>query len=163
MMRRLKVTVSGSFNRHMPGIETAVSGFNRAGFDVLSPKCPVLVDEVADFLFVESDRSRDPKAVQDGHLHAIKASDLLWLVSPDGYLGPSASLEIGYAIAHRIPILCGDPIKDPTLRYYVQFCPDHQTAAAHALRRKRRLILRTFFRNLFPLWAPVQALETRTG
>jgi len=40
-------------------------------------------------------------------------------VAPDGYVGQSASMEIGFAAAHGIPIFSTDEVFDLTLREYV--------------------------------------------
>src|SRR2546423_471511 len=93
----LKATVSGSFHRHMQAIYQAVGTLREVGVDVLSPSDPRVVDHIGEFLFVASDKLRSIKLVQDRHLHAIRASDLLWVVCPDGYTGPSVSMEIGAA------------------------------------------------------------------
>src|SRR5436305_1073674 len=99
----LRATVSGSFHRHMPAIEAAVGELWAKGVEVLSPANPQVVDFRGEFLFVASDRLRSIKLVQDRHLEAIGQSDFVWLVCPDGYTGPSACLEIGYARCAGVP------------------------------------------------------------
>jgi hypothetical protein len=123
-MTTLMVTVSGSFHRHMEAIAKAVETFNARGVRVLSPSDPRVVDSVGSFLFVASDKHRSIRLVQDRHLAAISQSDFLWLVSPDGYVGQSASLEIGFAIAFGIPIFCEKLPSDLTLRKYIQKMDD---------------------------------------
>jgi hypothetical protein len=118
-MTALKVTISGSFSRHLADIQLAVSEFEAAGARVLSPSQPTIVDSVDGFVFVASDRHRSPRLVQDRHLASIAQSDLLWLVCPDGYVGQSASLEIGYAVASGIPVWASCLPGDLTLRQYV--------------------------------------------
>src|SRR5690242_9905312 len=81
----LKATVSGSFHRHMDAISCAVWDLTDLGVKVLSPADPRVVDSFGDFIFVASDRVRSVRLVEDRHLQAIRASDFLWLVSPDGY------------------------------------------------------------------------------
>src|SRR5271154_3580069 len=100
----LKATVSGSFHRHMPAIYKAVGSLREIGIDVLSPSDPRVVDHLGEFLFVASDKLRSIKLVQDRHFEAIRCSDFLWLVCPDGYVGPSASAEIGAAHVAKTPI-----------------------------------------------------------
>jgi hypothetical protein len=80
------------------------------------------------FLFVASDRLRSVRLVQQRHLFAIGESDFLWLVAPDGYVGTSAAMEIGYAIACRIPVFCADTPTDVTLREFVTVVPDMKEA-----------------------------------
>lgn len=116
----LTVTVSGSFHRFMPQIESAVLEFTEAGMHVLSPSYPKVVDHIGEFLFVASDRVRSIRLVQDRHLDCIEASDFLWLVCPGGYVGQSASMELGYAVAKEVPIMSTELPSDLTLRQYVR-------------------------------------------
>ena len=126
----LTATVSGSFHRHLTGIYTAVGDLRAAGVNVLSPADPRVVDHLGEFLFVASDRLRSIRMVQDRHLQCIGASTFLWLVTPDGYVGPSASMEIGYAVSTRTPIFCTTAPTDTTLREYVQVIPNVRDAIA---------------------------------
>jgi CTP:molybdopterin cytidylyltransferase MocA len=116
----ITATVSGSFHRHLHAIYLAVNELTDRGVRVLSPADPRVVDSVADFLFVASDQVRSVRMVQDRHIECIRASSFLWLVAPDGYVGQSASMEIGFAVAHDVPIFCADRPSDLTLMQYVQ-------------------------------------------
>lgn len=115
----LRATVSGSFHRHMPAIYDAVGELRALGVDVLSPSDPRVVDHIGEFLFVASDRLRSIKLVQDRHLEAIRASSFLWVVCPDGYTGPSTSMEIGGAYIAGVPVFSDSPALDITLGQYV--------------------------------------------
>jgi hypothetical protein len=115
----LNVTVSGSFHRFMVEIEQIVQEFTAHGIQVLSPACPKVVDHLGEFLFVASDRVRSVRLVQDRHLASIAESDFLWLVAPDGYVGQSAAMEIGFAVARGIPVLATTLPSDITLQRYV--------------------------------------------
>jgi hypothetical protein len=74
-------------------------------------------------LFVASDRVRSVRLVQDRHLESIRAADFLWLICPDGYVGQSASMEVGFAAAARVPIFATSAPSDLTLREYVTIVP----------------------------------------
>lgn len=119
-MSKLNVTVSGSFHRHINAIKEAVREFNELDVRVLSPADPRVVDSTGQFLFIASDKHRSIRLVQDRHLSAIIHSDFLWLVDPDGYVGQSASLELGFAIAYGIPIFSEVLPHDLTLHQYVR-------------------------------------------
>jgi hypothetical protein len=116
---RLRATVSGSFRRAMSAVQEAVYALTDLGVDVLSPADPRVVAQLDDFLFVASDRLRTIKPVQNRHLAAIAASDFLWVGLPDGYIGPSVAMEIGYATAMRTPIYSDGTPDDVTLMHYV--------------------------------------------
>jgi hypothetical protein len=136
----LKATVSGSFHRHIQAIYEAVGGLREAGVDVLSPSDPRVVDHIGDFLFVASDKLRSIKLVQDRHLHAIQASDFLWVVCPDGYTGASVSMEIGAAYVSGVPVFSASPAVDLTLGAYVTCVPSigHVIGALGDHRHERR-------------------------
>jgi len=124
----LKVTVSGSFHRHMPAIYGAVGALREAGVDVLSPSDPTVVDHLGDFLFVASDKLRSVKLVQDRHFAAIGESDFLWVVCPDGYTGASTCMEIGDARRAGVPVFSDTLPLDSTIQQYVR-----QVSSIHVL------------------------------
>jgi hypothetical protein len=115
----ITATVSGSFHRHLSAIGDAVDALRDAGVHVLSPKDPRVVAAAGEFLFVASDAVRSVRLVEDKHLEALRGSSFLWLVTPDGYVGQSASLEIGAAVAFGVPIFSLNLPFDVTLRQYV--------------------------------------------
>jgi hypothetical protein len=119
----LNAAVSGSFHRHMGAISAAVEELVALSIRVLSPADPRIVAQQGEFLFVASDPVRSVRLVQDRHLESIRAADFLWLVCPDGYVGQSASMEIGYAAAFGIPIFATHMPSDLTLRQYVKIVP----------------------------------------
>ncbi len=127
----LTATVSGSFHRHMGAITAAVHELASHSVRVLSPADPRIVAAQGEFLFVASDRVRSVRLVQDRHLESIRTADFLWLVCPDGYVGLSASMEIGGAVLAGVPIFSIHAPGDLTLREYVAVVP----TLAEALRR----------------------------
>jgi hypothetical protein len=128
-------TVSGSFHRHMHEIERAVHALACLGVRVVSPSDPRVVDARGEFLFVASDQVRSVRLVQDRHLDSISASDFLWLVCPDGYVGQSASMEVGFAVAKKVPIFSTAAPNDLTLRQYVQILPSIEVVAQRSAPR----------------------------
>lgn len=140
-MNPIQVTVSGSFRRHMAQIQSDVEAFVDAGVEVLSPADPRVVDAFGDFVFVASDRLRTVKPVQDRHLQAIVHSSFLWLVAPDGYVGPSAAMELGYSMAVGVPVLTTTPLTDLTMRQYADVVPNISAALAlHARKQQAGLV-----------------------
>lgn len=119
----IAAAVSGSFHRHMGAITTAVHELASMSIRVLSPADPRVVAAQGEFLFVASDRVRSVRLVQDRHLESIRAASFLWLVCPDGYVGQSASMEVGFAAAAAVPIFATRAPSDLTLREYVTVVP----------------------------------------
>jgi len=116
---KITAAVSGSFRRAMADVQDAVYRLTDAGARVLSPADPRVVDQFGDFVFVASDRARIIKLVQSRHLAAIKSSDFIWLVTPNGYVGLSGSMEVGAAVMAGTPVFSSEVPADLTLRQYV--------------------------------------------
>lgn len=123
-----RVSVSGPFRRAPLQVAQAVWALRDAGAEVLSPRQPRVVDAFGPFVYVESDRSRTIKTVEDAHLEAITRSNMLWLVAPDGHLGDSAALEVGWAMHAGVPVMSGEVLADLTYRQYVQVVRDEASA-----------------------------------
>lgn len=135
---QLRAAVSGSFHRHMEAITRAVHELAALSVRVLSPADPRIVAAQGEFLFVASDRVRSVRLVQDRHLESIRAADFLWLVCPDGYVGQSASMELGYAAAAGVLIFASRAPSDLTLREYVTIVPRLADALCRVERISRR-------------------------
>lgn len=135
----LFATVSGSFRRSMGGVQEAVFALTDAGVRVLSPSDPRIVAQLGDFLFVASDYLRAVKPVQSRHLAAIAVSDFLWVVAPDGYVGLSVAMEIGYAVASGTPIYSAETPADVTLREYVEVLDGPEAAVARTRETNREV------------------------
>jgi hypothetical protein len=136
----LKATVSGSFHRHMDAITRAVYELATLSVHVLSPADPRIVAQQGEFLFVASDPVRSVRLVQDRHLESIRAANFLWLVCPDGYVGQSASMEIGFAAGASVPIFATRPPSDLTLREYVSVVPSLPEAVRLVAGRPQRRV-----------------------
>jgi hypothetical protein len=150
----IHATVSGSFHRHMTAIYDAVGSLRAAGVTVLSPSNPTVVDHIGEFLFVASDRLRSVKLVQDRHLEAIRNSDFLWVVCPDGYTGASTSGEVMAAAVLGVPVFSSSPALDITIGEYVErvgsigeaiarVAPRMETTSPHVLIDPRHSIATT--------------------
>jgi hypothetical protein len=134
----ITAAVSGSFHRHMDAIGAAVQELMALSVRVLSPADPRIVAQQGEFLFVASDRVRSVRLVQDRHLESIRAASFLWLVCPDGYVGQSASMELGYAAAFGVPVFATQVPTDLTLRQYVKTVAS-LTAALTIVRARPRV------------------------
>lgn len=55
-----------------------------------------------------------------GCLEKIDQADVVYVVNPDGYIGKSVSLDIGYAYAKNKPIYVMHPINDPPVMSLVK-------------------------------------------
>ena len=58
------------------------------------------------------------------HYEAIKRADVVYLITPNGYMGTSCKLELGYSIALNKPVYFSEPTNDLSLDCYVtKFIP----------------------------------------
>jgi len=122
-VRNFTCTISGSFRRSLSAIESKLAEFRRAGFTILSPRNTRSVGEVTGFVLLEGDTG-SPKDIEQGHLNAIRRSDCLYVVNPGGYIGPSATLEVGYALSLGVPVFCLTSPSEPVIGMFVKIEPD---------------------------------------
>lgn len=123
LSRVIRCTLSGSYHKDRKGLRSAYSELTTCGCQVLSPHR--LEFDAEDTLFVR-DRAEDKLSETDlegHHLLSIKQSDFLWVHAPNGYIGTSTSMEIGFAFANNIPVFSSDAIEDVTLRHFIRTVP----------------------------------------
>lgn len=108
----INCTVSGSFNKHLNSIFDKVKELEKNGIVVLSPKTNPAARKTDDFVYLEGDIG-SPREIELMHLNAISRSDFLYVVNPEGHVGKSTLLEIGYALSKGIKIFSSDKITDP--------------------------------------------------
>jgi hypothetical protein len=93
------ITLSGSFRKHYGVMCSVAETFIQAGFRVLSPTGSNIIDPGVDFPRLASDGDASPAEIEQKHLAAIYEGDALYVVNPDGYIGPSTGIEIGWAMS----------------------------------------------------------------
>ncbi len=113
-----KITLIGSFRRDPVGLKKLYEKLS-AEYTVLSPKSIDWDNPGEDFVIVNSDKSKTIHEIESRHLDAIRRSDFVVLFAPNGYVGVSGALEIGFAHALGIPVLSTESIRDQTLRTMV--------------------------------------------
>src|SRR3989344_5711175 len=106
MSKKLSVVISGSFRRYFDGISETVGTFESLGIDILSPKASKVINPGEEFAVLETDDTSDPRTLEQRHLDAITAADALYLYNPEGYIGDSSKMELGWAIALGNPLFC---------------------------------------------------------
>ena len=118
MAKKLNVVISGSFRRYFDGISETVKAFEALGIDVLSPKASKVINPGEEFAVLETDDTSDPQTLEQRHLDAITTADALYLYDPDGYIGDSSKMELGWAIALGKPVFCKELVADSTLNFF---------------------------------------------
>ena len=118
MTKKLSVVISGSFRRYFDGISETVKTFEALGIEVLSPKASKVINPGEEFAVLESDDTSDPQTLEQRHLDAITTADALYLYDPDGYIGDSSKMELGWANALGKPVFCRELVADSTLKFF---------------------------------------------
>ncbi len=87
---------------------------------MLSPRSVAPSRESDGFVFMRGEERAEPAALEDAHLDAIRRARFVWLWAPGGYVGLSAALEIGFAVAVGTPVYAREQPADPALRPFVR-------------------------------------------
>ena len=93
------VTISGSFRKHLDYILEIKKELEASGTDVLSPRFVKPTNPGEEFVVFTGEEGLSPLELERHHLDSISKSDALIVCDPEGYVGASALIEIGYASA----------------------------------------------------------------
>ena len=115
---KIQVSIVGSFRKSPDELKKLFS-FVEKHYTLLSPKSINWEDPNDEFVRVESQNDMSIASIEDEHLDALRDSDFIILFAPDGYVGSSATYELGYARALGIPVLSTYPISDERLSLFV--------------------------------------------
>jgi NTP pyrophosphatase (non-canonical NTP hydrolase) len=114
-----EVVLSGSYRRDTEGLRRVYEQLRDLGCAVLSPSRVDPSREANGFVFMKGEETGTPEQIELRHLEAIQKAAFVWLYAPEGYVGLSAALEVGFAHAQGIPVFCETQISDATLRNFV--------------------------------------------
>ena len=121
----------GSYKRDREGLLRAYDELVVTGCQVLSPRRMQFDD--AEFVRETAEQDIPPQTVEAWHLSAIRQANFVMLHAPDGYVGLSAAMEIGFATAQDCPVFSRTAPQDIALRGLVKVVPSVYDAlqAAH--------------------------------
>jgi nucleoside 2-deoxyribosyltransferase len=122
-MKIMRCVLSGSFRRDTQGLVRDYQELAMAGCQILSPHRLAFIDPAAAFVKDEAEAELSPSEIEQHHLLALKQSDFVWLHCPEGYLGPSAAFEIGYARSLGKPVYAKAAPTEPGLADFVTVVP----------------------------------------
>ncbi|PIS23299.1 hypothetical protein COT49_00415 [candidate division WWE3 bacterium CG08_land_8_20_14_0_20_40_13] len=91
------VTISGSFRKHLPYILEARKKLVEGKVQVLSSRFTEPKNPGEEFVVFTGEENATPLELERHHLDSINRSDALIVCDPEGYVGASALIEIGYA------------------------------------------------------------------
>jgi nucleoside 2-deoxyribosyltransferase len=105
----MKVLLCGSI-KHRDKIEAAAKALKDCGH------YPVFPD--GESVAKDLDEASYKKAMAHEHYDAMREADAVYFVLPDGYMGTSGKLELGYAAALKKPIYFSEKTGDLALDHY---------------------------------------------
>ena len=99
-MPKMQCILHGSFRRHFELIREVHDIFTAVGIEVVAPQKADLVAVKDGFALFEGEENQDPRLIELLYLHNLKKigkNGFSYFVNPDGYIGKSASYELGIA------------------------------------------------------------------
>lgn len=114
--RAIRVVICGSFRRDIASLMEVHEALRDIGCEVLSPRTARPHRERQGFVFMAGESWFSPEAIEANHLNSIVASDFVWLHCPDGYVGPTATAEVAFAVSSAVPVYASTPPVNALLR-----------------------------------------------
>ena len=124
------VALCGSFRRDPGGLRADYETLIAAGCRVLSPADIEWAAEQNGFVFAAEEIGGDPAEIEQRHLGAMRTAHFVWLHAPDGYVGRSAAMEVGYAHALGLSIFTQTLPTDIVFAEFVTRVDSPETALA---------------------------------
>jgi len=112
---KFRCILHGSFGKHFEEIQRVHQVFTRAGIEVLAPELAEITEMKDGFAKLSTDRESDPRMIELVYLHNLKQlgeNGFSYFVNPEGYLGKSASYELGIAQISNVRCFFTDPLVD---------------------------------------------------
>lgn len=117
-----RAVLCGSYTRDRAGLFRVYDELVVTGCQVLSPRRMQFDDDAA-FVRDAAEQGISSRAIEAWHLSAIRQANFVMLHAPDGYVGLSAAMEIGFATAQKCPVFSRTAPQDITLRGLVKVVP----------------------------------------
>lgn len=105
-MSQFQCVLHGSFQKHFPEIQRIHKLFTAAGIKVLAPAVSEIKAFQDGFAILESDVAQDQRMIELLYLHNLRQlgeNGFSYFVNPEGYIGKSASYELGIAQVTNVP------------------------------------------------------------
>jgi NTP pyrophosphatase (non-canonical NTP hydrolase) len=115
-----EIVLSGTYRKDVENLKRAYEEFKDLGCTILSPTNVSVVSEVNGFVYMKGEETEAPDKIEGRHLAAIQKANFVWLHAPDGYVGPTAALEVGFANAVGVPVFAQQAPKDKVLQSFVR-------------------------------------------
>lgn len=116
----LDIVLCGTYRKDIEGLRRAFEELKDLGFNVLSPSNLDIIKEKNGFVYMQGEETQTAERLELKHLDAIERARLVWLHAPEGYVGPTAALELGFAKASGIPVFATCAPVDEAFRSFVK-------------------------------------------
>jgi hypothetical protein len=100
----IDVVISGTYRKDNEELRKTYEEFRDLGCRIISPISVRIASESQGFVFMEGEQSEPAENIELRHLNAIQQAQFMWLHAPEGYVGLSGALEVGFARAVGVPI-----------------------------------------------------------
>ena len=113
--KKFRCVLHGSYRKHFKEILEAHKLFTEAGIEVLAPEFSEIARFEDGFAILESDEEEDHRMIELLYLHHLKSlgeNGFSYFVNPDGYIGKSASYELGIAQTTNVKCFFLEQISD---------------------------------------------------
>jgi NTP pyrophosphatase (non-canonical NTP hydrolase) len=124
------VVLSGSYRKEFETLKSTYEEFRDLGCTVLSPSSVSIVREEDGFVYMQGEETQTPERIENRHLEAIQRASFVWLHAPEGYVGPTAALEVGFANAAGVPVYAQHMPTDRVLQPFVRLVDSPATVVA---------------------------------
>jgi ADP-ribose pyrophosphatase YjhB (NUDIX family) len=112
---KFRCVIHGSFRKHFEEIRRIHKIFTAAGIEVLAPEPGEIVAVENGFAILDTDAAIDPRMTELLYLHNLKRlgeNGFSYFVDPEGYIGKSASYELGIAQLSNVQCYFSEPPVD---------------------------------------------------
>lgn len=112
---KIRCVLHGSFRKHFELIKKTRRIFSAAGIDIIAPKESEIISESSGFALLEDEEGTDPRMIELLYLHNLKQlgdNGFSYFVNPGGYIGKSASYELGIAQLSNVRCFFSDKLDD---------------------------------------------------
>lgn len=117
---RTSVVLCGTYRKDPKGLLRTFDQLKDSGFAILSPTNVHIESEKQGFVYMQGESTQSPDQLEGRHLDAIQRADFVWFFAPDGYVGPTGALEVGFARANGIPVYTDTSLEDKTIEGFVE-------------------------------------------
>jgi NTP pyrophosphatase (non-canonical NTP hydrolase) len=124
------VVLSGSYRKDFEALKATYEELLDLGCSVLSPSSVNAVSEIDGFVYMKGEETQAPGQIESRHLDAIQRAQFIWLHAPEGYVGPTAALEVGFAHAIGVPVYASHPVDDRVISSFVDVVTAPSSAIA---------------------------------